>query len=313
MATTGQPAQAAPKASVEQVKARLDTLYRQAEEATERYNGAKERADEAQREVNNRQNELARATAYLATIRQSLGTVATAQYRSGRGANIMSLALSSSPEQYLDRADMLNLAAEQQANALQRYTAQRHSIEYKRAAAQQKLAELTEARDELARHKRTITDRLASAKRLLASLTAKQRAQYAAGHGADAARDAAAALPAPSGRAARAVAYAWHAVGKPYVWGAAGPNSFDCSGLAQASWRAAGVWLPRTTYAQVGAGTRVPRAALHPGDLVFFYSARSHVGIYIGAGQMIHAPRPGTAVQVAPIRAMPFAGAVRPA
>ncbi|KIX78116.1 hypothetical protein SF12_10460, partial [Streptomyces sp. MBRL 601] len=119
------------------------------------------------------------------------------------------------------------------------------------------------------------------------------------------------ALKAPNPRAAQAIAFARTAIGKPYVWGATGPNAFDCSGLTQAAWRAAGVSLPRTTYTQINAGQRVSRSQLAPGDLVFFYSSISHVGLYIGNGQMIHAPNPNAPVRVAPISEMPFAGATR--
>jgi cell wall-associated NlpC family hydrolase len=119
-------------------------------------------------------------------------------------------------------------------------------------------------------------------------------------------------VAAPSSRAARAVAFAYRAIGLPYVWGATGPHSYDCSGLTQAAWKSAGVALPRTTYTQINAGTRVPESQLQPGDLVFFYSGISHVGLYIGNGQMIHAPHPGAPVRIAPISEMPFAGASRP-
>jgi cell wall-associated NlpC family hydrolase len=102
-------------------------------------------------------------------------------------------------------------------------------------------------------------------------------------------------------------------VGKAYVYGAAGPNAYDCSGLTQAAWRSAGVSLPRTTYTQIDAGARVPESQLRPGDLVFFYSGVSHVGLYIGGGRMIHAPHPGAPVSIAPVSDMPFAGATRPA
>ncbi|MET9851701.1 C40 family peptidase, partial [Streptomyces sp. NPDC006450] len=119
--------------------------------------------------------------------------------------------------------------------------------------------------------------------------------------------------PSDGSRAARAVAFAYGAIGKPYVWGATGPGSFDCSGLTQAAWRAAGVSLPRTTYTQINAGQRVSRDRLAPGDLVFFYSGVTHVGMYVGNGQMVHAPRPGSTVRLAPIDSMPWAGASRPA
>ncbi|MFD5267098.1 NlpC/P60 family protein [Streptomyces sp. NPDC058335] len=98
-------------------------------------------------------------------------------------------------------------------------------------------------------------------------------------------------------KAEKALAFARAQIGKPYVWGATGPDSYDCSGLTQAAWKAAGVTLPRVTYDQVNAGTTVPLSAAQPGDLVFFYSDVTHVGIYIGNGMMIHAPKPGAYVR----------------
>ncbi|MET9846979.1 C40 family peptidase [Streptomyces ossamyceticus] len=98
-------------------------------------------------------------------------------------------------------------------------------------------------------------------------------------------------------KAAKALAFARAQIGKPYVWGATGPGSYDCSGLTQAAWKAAGVDLPRTTYDQVNAGTTVSLSAARPGDLIFFYDNIGHVGLYIGNGMMIHAPKPGTYVR----------------
>ncbi|MEV0278159.1 NlpC/P60 family protein [Streptomyces sp. NPDC050610] len=122
---------------------------------------------------------------------------------------------------------------------------------------------------------------------------------------------------APSGahsaKADKAIAFARAQMGKPYVWGATGPNSYDCSGLTQAAWKAAGVDLPRTTWDQVKTGERVATDDLQPGDLVFFYDDISHVGMYIGDGKMIHAPKPGASVRVESIFYMPIYGSVRPA
>ncbi|WP_030577848.1 C40 family peptidase [Streptomyces globisporus] len=119
-----------------------------------------------------------------------------------------------------------------------------------------------------------------------------------------------------SGYAAKAekvLAFARAQIGKPYVWGATGPSSYDCSGLTQAAWREAGVTLPRTTWDQVEVGTRVATSDLQPGDLVFFYDDISHVGIYKGDGMMIHAPKPGANVREESIYYMPIYGSVRPA
>ncbi|MFD6836059.1 NlpC/P60 family protein [Streptomyces diastaticus] len=114
-------------------------------------------------------------------------------------------------------------------------------------------------------------------------------------------------------KAEKVIAFARAQMGKPYVWGAAGPDSFDCSGLTQAAWKTAGISLPRTTWDQVGVGQKVSVDAAQPGDLVFFYDDISHVGIYIGGGEMIHAPKPGADVRVESIYYMPIHSVVRPA
>lgn len=115
-----------------------------------------------------------------------------------------------------------------------------------------------------------------------------------------------------STKAEKVMAFARAQLGKPYVWGATGPASYDCSGLTQAAWKAAGVDLPRTTWDQVNVGTRIATEDLQPGDLVFFYDDISHVGIYKGDGMMIHAPKPGANVREESIYYMPIYGSVRP-
>jgi cell wall-associated NlpC family hydrolase len=123
---------------------------------------------------------------------------------------------------------------------------------------------------------------------------------------------ASAAVTAPTHAAQVAVNTAMAQQGKPYAWGGSGPNSFDCSGLTQFAFKAAGITLPRTTKAQATVGTPVAKANLQPGDLVFFYSPISHVGIYIGNGQMVHAPTSGSVVKTVSVDAMgSFAGARR--
>jgi cell wall-associated NlpC family hydrolase len=102
---------------------------------------------------------------------------------------------------------------------------------------------------------------------------------------------------AAQGEAQKALAFARAQIGKPYVWGAAGPGSYDSSGLTQAAWKAAGVALPRAVRDQAGAGRRVPLSEALPGDLVFFHGETGHVGVYAGDGMMIHAPRPGAQVR----------------
>ncbi|GAA1095727.1 MULTISPECIES: C40 family peptidase [Streptomyces violaceusniger group] len=293
-----------------QVKAKVDEYQREAEEATERYNGAREKADKARRTLEALRDQAARRTTRLNTARNALGAFATAQYRSGTIAPALQLALSSSPDQYLQRASLAERAGSRQAALIATIGRQERKLRQVRGEAADRLAALRASRAAAAHHKRTVQEKLAAADRLLDRLTLEQRQRLLAARDGD----KAAGSPAPAaGRAARAVSYAYAALGKPYVWGATGPHGYDCSGLTQAAWRAAGVALPRTTYTQINAGQRITRDQLAPGDLVFFYSGISHVGLYIGGGRMIHAPHPGAPVRLASVADMPFAGAARPA
>lgn len=313
--------QADPRTTPAQVKSQVDRLYEEAEAATERYNGAKEQADEAERALTGLREETARKTDQLNTARSALGTLAASQYRSGSLGTAVQLAMAADPQEYLSQASFITRAGDRNAAGISTVRRRLDEVGKLREQAAGKLADLRSRQDELARYKSVIEGKLTDAKRLLAKLTAEERAAYEA-QSAGAAPAAAApksSTPAPppppadGSRAARAVAFAHGAIGKPYVWGATGPGSFDCSGLTQAAWRSAGVSLPRTTYTQINAGRRVSRDQLAPGDLVFFYSGVTHVGLYVGNGQMIHAPRPGSTVRLAPIDSMPWAGASRPA
>jgi cell wall-associated NlpC family hydrolase len=310
---------AEPELTPAQVKARVDQLYQEAEAATEKYNGAKEKAESAEQRLKELRDEAARREDRLNSERDALGSVAAAQYRSGGLDPALQLALSSDPDRYLDGAEFAERAGSRQAAAVGRVRRQLREIEQLRGAAHIELVSLKSRQAELKRHRTTVTGKLASARRLLPHLTSEERSRLAAGTdrasrsatGAGEALAAPGSVQAPNSRAAAAVSYAHRKLGSPYVWGATGPNAFDCSGLVQAAYRSAGVSLPRTTYAQISAGRRVARSELLPGDLVFFYSGISHVGIYVGNGRMIHAPNPSAPVRLAPLDEMPFAGATR--
>ena len=311
-------AQAEPQQTPEQIKAKVDQLYQEAEVATEKYNGAQEKAEAARKRIRTLQDEAARKTEKLNAARDALGSMAAAQYRDGGLDPAFQLALSSDPDRYLQGAEFAERAGNRQASSVAGVRRQLREIEQLRGAARVELASLTSREAELKRHKKTITGKLDTARAHLARHGGDERARLddRADRSASGARTAlaapgSAAAQAPNARAAAAVSYAYSKLGSPYVWGATGPNAFDCSGLTQAAYRAAGVSLPRTTYSQIGAGRRVSRSELLPGDLVFFYSGISHVGLYIGNGQMIHAPNPSAPVRVAPLDEMPFAGATR--
>lgn len=138
-----------------------------------------------------------------------------------------------------------------------------------------------------------------------ATPTAYARAEPKATDIADALTHACAPSTSATGSAKKAIDYALAQRGKPYAWGATGPDTFDCSGLVMRAWQHAGVHIPRTTYAQWRTGRAIPRDRLQPGDLVFFNTeprpGPDHVGLYLGTGRMIQAPHTGDVVKISDI------------
>ncbi|WP_329121480.1 NlpC/P60 family protein [Streptomyces sp. NBC_01353] len=303
------PASADPGGPEAATKATVDRLFEEAERATEGFNKADERADTLRRSVSRAQDGLARGQERINRMRGALGSVAGAQYRSGGIDPALALLLSSDPDSYLDRASVLDRVAARQGVALGQLQAEQRRLTQKRTEAGRLLAELERSRTQVAQHKRTVERKLAEARRVLASLSAEDRVEFD-GDARASRSDREEELPPlsdlgpASSRAAAAVIAARSAIGMPYVWGATGPRAFDCSGLMVWSYRQAGISLPRTSSAQRYAGRQVPLSQAQPGDLVTYRSDASHVGIYAGNGQVIHAPYPGARVRYDPVGMM---------
>ncbi|WHM39069.1 NlpC/P60 family protein [Streptomyces sp. BPTC-684] len=293
-------------------KDRVDRLFAQAEEATEQYNKADEHADQLREQVKQAQDIVARGQERINRMRGALGAIAGAQYRAGGLDPSLALLLSEDPDTYLDKAAALDRIGERQSAQLRELQQEQRRIGQQRTEATRKLAELERSRAEVARHKRTVESKLAQARRVLLALPTSERAAFdrASRTGRGELPDLSGAVPA-SGRAAAAVAAARQAVGRPYVWGANGPSGFDCSGLMQWSYAHAGVGLPRTSQAQRHAGQRVSLAEAQPGDLVAYRSDASHIAMYVGNGQVIHAPYPGAPVRYDPVGMMPVSSVTR--
>ncbi|WP_406107270.1 NlpC/P60 family protein [Streptomyces sp. NBC_01003] len=311
---TAAPAGAAPQDRPSGTRAEVDRLLEQAEKATEAFNKADERADKLRDELGDLQDSVARGQERINTMRSGLGSMASAQYRSGGIDPALALLLSSDPDGYLDKASVLNRVTARQAGELTELQRAQRDLSQERAEATRKLVDLERSRKAVARHKRTVQGKLAKARRLLDSLPASQREAYeraSRGGERDGVPDLSGAGLPSSGRAAAAVAAAMSAVGKPYVWGANGPSGFDCSGLMQWSYARAGVGLPRTSQAQRYAGRQVPLSQARPGDLVAYRSDASHIGMYVGNGQVIHAPYPGAPVRYDPVGMMPVSSVTR--
>ncbi|MFF1375488.1 NlpC/P60 family protein [Streptomyces sp. NPDC058308] len=306
------PAGAAPHDKPSATRATVDRLYEQAEQATELYNKADERTDKLRAQVARAKDSVARGQERINRMRGALGALAGAQYRDGGIDPALALLLSSDPDGYLDRASVLDRVSARQAGELADLQRAQRSLAQERAEAGHKLAELEKSRATVARHKRTVEHKLAKARRLLNSLSSGERDAYERSSRADERGE----LPelggaASSSRAAAAIAAARSAVGKPYVWGANGPSGFDCSGLMQWSYAQAGVGLPRTSQAQRYAGRQVSLSQARPGDLVAYRDDASHIGMYMGNGQVVHAPYPGAAVRYDPVGMMPVSSVTR--
>ncbi|MFE9095225.1 NlpC/P60 family protein [Streptomyces sp. NPDC007264] len=303
------PADAAP---YEGPRAAVDRLYREAEQATEAYNRAEERAGSLRRQVGQAQDRIAREQDRVNTLREALGALAGIQYRSGGLAPTLALLFSENPDEYLDKAAVLDRIGVRQSRQLGKLRSALRELGQERAQVADKLAELDKSRRAVARHKKTVERKLARAQRLLNSFSFAERAAYErASRSGGPLPGLSAAAPA-SGRAAAAVAAARSALGRPYVWGANGPGGFDCSGLMQWAYARAGVGLPRTSQQQRYAGHQVPLSGARPGDLVVYRSDASHVAMYVGGGRVIHAPHPGAAVRYDPVGMMPVSSVIRP-
>ncbi|MEU0438477.1 NlpC/P60 family protein [Streptomyces sp. NPDC006186] len=307
------PAGTATAAPHDDTRAEVDRLYEEAEKATEAYNAADDKADALRRKVSTAQDRIARRQDRVNALRETLGSLAGAQYRSGGLDPSLALLFSDDPADYLDKAATLDRISAHQAGELRELRSEMRELAQERAEATRALTELEKSREAVARHKKTVERKLARARQLLNALAPAERAAWdrASRSGrADLPVFTGGAVPA-SGRAAAALAAARSALGKPYVWGANGPSGFDCSGLMQWSYAQAGVALPRTSQAQRYAGRQVPLSQARPGDLVVYRSDASHVGMYVGNGQVIHAPYPGAPVRYDPVGMMPVASVTR--
>jgi len=309
-------ADAEPKPSIEQVKREVDQLHEEAESSTEKFNKAEEQQKQLQQDANTIQDRMARQQARISEMQTVLGGVAAEQYRSGGIDPSVRLMLSSAPDEYLRQASMADQAGSRQVGALRALMAEQRKLDQDRAEAGQKLAELDRATVDARQRKAEVKEKLAKVQKLLNGLTAAERAQVNDdGTGRTASRGSSRGQtytgPA-TGQVKAVLDFAYAQLGKPYEWGATGPNSFDCSGLTQGAWRAGGVSLPRVSQDQWNAGRHVAKSDLQPGDLVFYYSDLHHVGIYIGNGQLLHAPRTGKNVEIVGLDVMPYMGAVRP-
>jgi peptidoglycan DL-endopeptidase CwlO len=304
------------------VKAQVAALYRQADQLTQTYDAAQEQAAKLSQAVERSQSTLQRMQADYERQRATLGTIAANQYRAGGVDERLALMLADHPDSFLNNEAMATRLSDEQRRKIAQVVEERRQIVQLQRAAADQISALDQTRDSAAQTRTQVNDELRKAEALLTRLSAPQRSavmQADLGEDPNSSFTGEQADPgaidpttlAPSDRARAAIEAAIADLGKPYVFGAEGPDAFDCSGLIQRVWRQAGVELPRTSSEQAQAGQQVPLSQIQPGDLVIYYAGRSHIGMYVGDGKIIHAPHPGAQVRYAPLMSMPVNSVVR--
>jgi cell wall-associated NlpC family hydrolase len=304
------------------------------EVVTERFNEAREGLAAQQAAAEAAAATLAEAQAAVDAARRQVVGIARSAYTGDSMGSLQALMTSEDADEFVNRVTLLQGVAGYQGELLGRAAAATEVATAAQTTAAEAAAEAQRQYEAVAAQQADLEARIAAYQADFTRLSAEERraaleaaaAAHAAEEGQRASRDgereepaaaeaqepSAAAAPAASGVAGEVVAAAMAQRGKPYVWAASGPGSFDCSGLTQYAFRAAGISLPHSSRMQSQMGAAVSRSALQPGDLVFFYSPVSHVGIYVGNGQMVHAPTSGDVVKVASIDSMGgYAGARR--
>jgi cell wall-associated NlpC family hydrolase len=290
------PAHAAPSAA--DVQSQIRDLYRQAEGVTEQYNEATSQLQGLNAALVNLKADEAAQNAQLETVRNQLGDAVLQQYEGSGAANISSVVTSNDPAQFLREASSMSSYQNLQANLVQNYSNQVTALSMREAATNAQVAKINAVKTQLTNDKTQIEQKLSKAQLLLQSLQPAQRNFLIS---RDSQRVDLSSLPAaPDARASIAVAFALAQVGKAYVWGASGMNAYDCSGLTMRAWAQAGVGMSHYVPTQVGAFPRVSMDSLEPGDLIS-YNGGSHVGMYIGNGQMVNAENPRAGVRVEPV------------
>jgi cell wall-associated NlpC family hydrolase len=241
----------------------------------------------------------------VSSLQRSLGIIAIEQYKSGGFGQSFELLFSSDPTLYLSSAGALEAITRRKSTQLRKFEAAQQRLNATTLMVNDKIALVAAAQKKLAAQSAIAQSKLAEAEKLLSKLTKAERERLAKlaedEENADqkSSLEAAKSANAVSGRAGIALKYALKQIGDRYVFGAAGTVTWDCSGLTMRAYQAAGVSLPHSSAAQSRMGKKVSLNALKPGDLLFFGRPVSHVGIYLGGGKMVHAPRSGSRVKVA--------------
>jgi peptidoglycan DL-endopeptidase CwlO len=297
--------------SIGDVEQRLDSLYHQAEAAQERLNTLNHQMEAKRERLHALQTDLRSQRRHYSRFSDQIATMAAEEAQSVESqlSATQQLILADNPDEFLDNLAAQEALSTQKGDMLAHFSTVAKKLALREKQVQKQFAAVAADQKQAAKEENTVDARVADAEDLLSHLKAERRERLASEPSRSAVRTTSAPV---SGAAGVAVDFALDQVGDAYVYGAAGPDAWDCSGLTMGAWGAAGVSLPHSSSAQMSSGTPVSYEELQPGDLVFYYQPVSHVALYIGNGQIVHASNPSDPVNVASVDSMPYSGAVRP-
>ncbi|MGI8679126.1 MAG: C40 family peptidase [Jatrophihabitans sp.] len=302
--------------SIATIQKQLGELALKNSQVVEQYNQARVLVGAREKQAARAKQAASSSTAGYRRAEVAFAQNVQARYEAGSLGAAGALLDSSSGPNYLDRLSTLNLMSSHDADVVGRVADARAQATEHAKTAKDLLASATKDRDALQAKRATVEKQIKKYQTLLSTLSSAQQAAYKrmSNPSVQDVKSLQQALPRAGSKAAQvAVEFALAQVGKPYVFGAAGPSSFDCSGLTMAAWNAGGVSLPHSAADQSNYGKHVSASNLQPGDLVFMYHPIGHVTIYIGDGMMVSAPTEGQDVTVVPLSSYmsDFVGATR--
>ncbi|MFK4099909.1 C40 family peptidase [Streptomyces sp. NPDC019531] len=306
---------------IEAVREQLDALYHDAAVATDAYNAAEEKAEEQSAQIVALAKKIVKGQEKLAQLKARAGAAAAAQYRTNGLPDEAQLMLSDDPQEFLDGTGRVLQGQRATKALIAELTQTQQDLKQYAADASAQWTKLEAGRKAKAAAKKKVEQQIAAAEKLESQLEKKERERLAeleeqAAYKAQSAWLDSGILDEIDSKASEAgklaVKYATTQIGKPYEWGAEGPDSYDCSGLTSQAWAAAGKPTPRTSQEQWKQLKHIDIKDMRPGDLIIYFDDASHVAMYIGEGAIVHAPRPGRTVTLAGAGSMPILGVVRP-
>jgi cell wall-associated NlpC family hydrolase len=280
----------------------VEAAFHKAEAMNEQVNQLDVQAKQTQAEIDDITGDINHDLVDYNRQKSELGDAIAQQQMDAPLGPSVNLLSSGDPDQFLAGLGAVQALNSTRADALEKFGETSKELKNRRAQLQDRKAELAAAKKDADAKREKIRKQYADAKAELARLTAAQQAKFNAS-------DTTMPEVEASGRAKVAINFALAQLGDPYVYGGTGPNSWDCSGLVMKAWAAAGVSLPRVVGPQMAATKRVPMNALQPGDLVA-YGSMAHIGMYLGGGRVVHAPRPGKSVEITSLSGFTVGGRV---